>query len=137
MKVRRVPAAETSGEGLVALVIAGSLLIGAAWLWLRLPTPVCVFHLATGVPCPTCGGTRCARALLAGDLAGAVAWNPLVFLTGIAVIVAFVYASAVALLRLPRWRIGEVPAGEQRWIRILVVAAFLANWAYVIFVRRL
>lgn len=37
----------------------------------------CVFHGLTGLPCPLCGGTRSARALLQGDLAHALHLNAL------------------------------------------------------------
>jgi hypothetical protein len=42
--------------------------------------PRCVFHDVTGLHCPGCGGTRCAFALLHGDLAQAAAYNILVLL---------------------------------------------------------
>lgn len=37
----------------------------------------------TGVPCPTCGGTRAMAALAAGQWADAFAWNPAVASAGI------------------------------------------------------
>lgn len=37
----------------------------------------CVFHGLTGLPCPLCGGTRAARALLRGDFAHALQLNAL------------------------------------------------------------
>jgi hypothetical protein len=40
----------------------------------------CVFHAVTGWDCPLCGGTRLGAALLRGEVAAAVAWNPLVFI---------------------------------------------------------
>ncbi len=38
----------------------------------------CGLLLLTGLRCPLCGGTRCVRALLSLDFAGAVYYNPLV-----------------------------------------------------------
>jgi len=37
--------------------------------------PPCLFHLATGLHCPGCGGTRAAHLLLHGDLLGALRQN--------------------------------------------------------------
>jgi len=50
--------------------------LAAAWpaAWV----PVCLFHRFTGVPCPTCGATRCVKALLCGDWGVAIALQPLI-----------------------------------------------------------
>lgn len=37
---------------------------------------LCVFRLATGLPCPFCGTTRSVGSLLQGDLTSALAFNP-------------------------------------------------------------
>ena len=55
------------------LVVVGVLLHytvmpAAAWLLIGLPTPLCPLHVATGIHCPTCGGTRAAVSLLRGEL---------------------------------------------------------------------
>jgi hypothetical protein len=42
--------------------------------------PACMLHKLTGLHCPGCGGTRCVVRLSHGDLAGAMAMNPLVVL---------------------------------------------------------
>lgn len=42
--------------------------------------PAC-YVTALGLQCPACGGTRCIRALAAGDLPAAFHWNPYIFLT--------------------------------------------------------
>lgn len=61
------------------LLLAGLLV---AWAVFRsgLSTPGCVFRRLTDLPCLACGGTRCLRSVLAGDLAAAFAYNPLVAL---------------------------------------------------------
>jgi hypothetical protein len=40
--------------------------------------PRCYLYVATGLYCPGCGITRSLHALLHGDLAAAISWNPLV-----------------------------------------------------------
>ena len=58
-----------------------ALLGGAAFLPIA-PVPgfpnlsVCVFRSATGLPCPLCGGTRAAQAVLRGDFSRALYLNP-------------------------------------------------------------
>ena len=38
----------------------------------------CLFHLVTGAYCPGCGGTRAAKAQLAGQIAASLRYNPVV-----------------------------------------------------------
>ena len=61
------------------LLVAAGL---AAWgaFRLGLATPGCGFRKLTDFPCLACGGTRSARALLAGDPLVALAYNPLFIL---------------------------------------------------------
>jgi len=92
-------------------------------------SPGCPFHALTGIPCPTCGTTRAALALLGGHPLAALGWNPLATLAGIAFFLGGVAA--------PLWvfRGGQLPtlAGPlspaARWGIVAVVAA---NWAYLI-----
>lgn len=66
------------GAAVVASCLPGAALIGAGLL--RRPNAVgvdlCVFHRMTGWWCPLCGGTRATRALLLGDAAEALGYNP-------------------------------------------------------------
>jgi hypothetical protein len=91
---------------------------------------LCPLHALTGVPCPTCGSTRAALALSHGDIAAALAFNPLVTLAAVG-------AFAVALLA-PLWVAlhGPVPkgdhAGASRALRVAIAGALLVNWFYLI-----
>ena len=79
--------------------------------------PGCVFRRATGVPCPTCGTTRAVLAAMAGRVADAFAFNPLIF--ALAVLGAILLALRIALAR--RVVIDGSPA-------VLVPAAGCKNW---------
>jgi len=66
------------------LVSAAAVFVpGAAALLYAVPPgpgtfyPGCVFFRLTGLHCPGCGGTRCASALVHGDVPQALAYNPL------------------------------------------------------------
>jgi hypothetical protein len=87
----------------------------------------CAFRAVTGVPCPTCGATRAAFALVSGDPAGALRRNPLV---------------AGLLIGVPVWgatRLGagrrlRVECGSRERTVLWAVASLLviANWVYVL-----
>ncbi len=92
-------------------------------------SPACPFHVWTGVPCPTCGSTRAALALVSFDALGALTWNPLV-------VVAFVTLGVAGLLA-PLWVAVRAPLpveddGARRLLRIVVPTAVAANWLYLI-----
>lgn len=63
--------------------VAAGALVGCAYLALNDPNdpgtvlPACPFRALTGLLCPLCGGLRMTRALLYGDLGGAVRANAL------------------------------------------------------------
>lgn len=125
MKWERVTAGRPSRPGLWAgLALLAGLAAAALWLQLGLPLPGCAFREWTGLPCATCGSTRMVGALLAGDVIGAMRWNPLVF-TLLAGIVGWSALSA-ARLRL------VVESGERRILGALAVVAVVAGWAFVI-----
>ena len=79
------------------LFVSLSCLVGYGWLFLvgRLKSEevgssydVCLIRHFAHIPCPSCGSTRSVLALLHGDLAGGLYWNPLGLLifTGLLVI---------------------------------------------------
>lgn len=75
----------------------------------------CPFEALTGIPCPGCGMTRAMLRLVAGDPAGAAAYNPFCFF-----LVFMVIASV-----LPVRYLDKVPAAVRRLLP-LFYAAFLA-----------
>lgn len=90
-------------------------------------TPECAFRALTGVPCPTCGGTRAFLALANLDIPVALAWNPLVTLVAIV----FVVGGLIALVRAVSGR-GIVDGPPPRWAGAAVALALAANWAFVV-----
>ena len=115
-----------------AFVLAGA---AVAVLHLdRLPIVLCAFKGLTGLPCPTCGSTRALGRLALFDLAGAVRMNPLATL-----VFALVAAWALVDLALLPWRRAlslEVDRQLAWRLRIAALVLFLANWVYLLAVRR-
>jgi hypothetical protein len=130
--LRRQREGEIDFEMLWLAVLGLAAAAGAAWLHFGLPTPKCLFLALTGVPCLTCGGTRCAKSLLAGNFTDAFVWNPLVFLSAMAAALFALYAIAVITLRLPRIRPGPISSREMNALRVSVALVIAANWIYLI-----
>ena len=116
--------------GLAALGCAAVGLLGLDHLGFT----VCIFRVATGVPCATCGATRALGRLFRLDLGGAFLMNPLVTLgtLGLLVWAAFDLALLPARRAL---RLGIAPAWQPT-VRVLVVLLVLLNWAFLIFTSR-
>jgi hypothetical protein len=109
-----------------------SLALAAAWFWLGLPWPSCVFHALTGLPCVTCGMTRCAIQFFHGHFLAALKWNPLVF-TALCGLTAFnLYAFATFIMRGPRLRICLYTEKAKTFVRIAVISALVLNWIYLL-----
>jgi hypothetical protein len=122
----------------VGVILGGLALVGGLavrWLYLdRLGITLCTFKMTTGIPCMTCGGTRTLALLARGDLAGALAMNPLVA-------AAFLVLVPWALTDLVLWARGrslsiELGSSGQRWMLVGGVLALVANWAYLVAMGR-
>lgn len=96
----------------------------------------CPWRALTGIPCPTCGATRCMMELTRLDLGAALAMNPLMALAGLGAAVYALHALGVWLLGWQRWRPSVSSPRAQRALRIGTVAALLLNWGYLILLGR-
>jgi uncharacterized protein DUF2752 len=113
-----------SGIGVLAAAGVGLLHLDA------LPFTVCVFKLTTGLPCLTCGSTRALGRLFHGDLYGAWLMNPLAASGALALVP---WAAADLLLMTRGRALGvELAPSAARAAGIAVVAAAVANWAYLV-----
>jgi hypothetical protein len=108
---------------------ASALVLRPFWLAVAPLMPACPFRQITGVPCPTCGSTHAAVALMHGRLGAALAANPLAAFAGIAFFAGGIVAPLWAALG---WPVFSVPAPLPRWLRATLVAAIVANWAWLL-----
>jgi hypothetical protein len=134
MQIVRRPLApgETNHELLWLSVSCGGLALAATWLALKLPWPLCLFHVLTGHPCLTCGATRSAVAFFHAQFFAAFQWNPLAFLFYCLLSIFNVYAFTVIIMHWPRLRIARVTASERTFIRGSIIALFTLNWVYLL-----
>jgi hypothetical protein len=113
----------------VSLVSLG---LAAAWLTAGLPWPRCAFHEITGLPCITCGMTRCAIQFFHAHFLAALKWNPLIF-TALCGLTAFdLYAFATLATGGPRLRISLCTQTAKTFARIAVIAVLVLNWIYLL-----
>jgi uncharacterized membrane protein YhaH (DUF805 family) len=106
-----------------ALALGCAAAAGGVLLYWATPTedslyPRCPFHTLTGLHCPGCGTTRCLHALLHGDPAQALAYNPLAVLA-LPFLLAWLGRLGLAALVNRRLRGRPLPA---LWIRLIFVA---------------
>ena len=126
------------------MVILASL-AGYSWLAVAMVTgaahetgkvPLCLFHLVTGIPCPSCGSTRSILSLLHGDLTGSLYWNPIGWLL------------LSALILFPCWILADSITGKdsffrfylraeqclkKKWILIPAILLVAINWFWNIY----
>ncbi len=91
------------------------------------PVQLCLLKRVTGWPCPTCGFTRGALALLQGHPVQGWLYNPLLFsalgLLGVALAARLLLGRSLRVHLTPRER-------TVAWLMVVVLSA--ANWLYVI-----
>lgn len=119
-------------ERLWTAVLAASAVTALAMLsTVGVPPIGCAFKAVTGVPCLTCGFTRGALALAAGEVLAAARWNPLVPLGAFGAIAYGGYAVAAIAAGPGRLR-ARLTAGEARGVRWAAVLLAAAVWTWLI-----
>ena len=110
-----------------ALWATGVLTVGLIERARGLSIPLCHWKRLTGLPCPTCGGTRMLFHMIEGRVLEAFLLNPLLFVAGASFVVwmvaKLVFARSVSL---------ECSRAEQRCIVAALAVTFATNWAYLI-----
>ena len=130
--IRRLAPGELDHELIWLSTSVSSLALAAAWLTLGLPWPRCVFHEISGLPCVTCGMTRCGVQFFHGHFLAALKWNPLVFALLCGVMAYDLYAFATLAMRGPRLRICFCTQRVRTFVRFSVISAFALNWIYLL-----
>ncbi len=118
--------------GISLLALADARVVVREGLWLPGFPILCPFRSLTGIPCPTCGGTRALAALSIGDLGAAIRFNPLVALSAMGILAGAGASLAQRLAGWPALRLRIEPREEILW-RAAAVILILANWAYLLF----
>ena len=93
----------------------------------------CLFRRWTGLPCPSCGTTRCLQLLLSGHLADAWKMQPLMFFVATLLGVLCIYSVLGSIFKWPAFRVVLNHRREGRVVLLLTAAAVFGNWAYLIF----
>jgi hypothetical protein len=132
LRVRRLGPGEIDHELLWLSVSLVTLGLAAAWLTMSLPWPHCAFHEITGLPCITCGMTRCGIQFFHGHFLAALKWNPLVFTALCGLMVFNLYALVTLAGRGPRLRICFDTQTAKMFVRVAVISALMLNWIYLL-----
>ncbi len=94
---------------------------------------LCPIHRFAHIPCPSCGSTRSVLALMNGDLAGGLYWNPLgYFIFAVLLIVPFWIAYDLVLKKstlIHSFQLFENTL-RRRWVAIPAIALILVNWVW-------
>jgi len=133
VRFRRAAQEERQLAWLWGLLALAAVALRPVWLALAPVAPRCPFKALTGLPCPSCGTTRAAVALLHGDVLGAMLSNPVTALAGIAFVVG---GAAAPLWALAGGRVPVVPTPLPVTARAALAAILVGTWIYLIAVGR-
>ncbi|HEY2568533.1 MAG TPA: DUF2752 domain-containing protein [Candidatus Udaeobacter sp.] len=132
LRVCRLSPGEIDHELIWLSVSLLSLGIAAVWLTIGLPWPHCAFHEMTGLPCITCGMTRCGMQFFHAHFLTALKWNPLVFVFLCALAAYDLYALATLAMSTRRLRISFYTQTARTFARMAVIMALMLNWGYLL-----
>ncbi len=126
----RVRAGATPLGAILGVLAAAGLVVTRFLDPERLGVTICMMKATTGLPCPTCGGTRALHHLAHLDLARAWTMNPLVTL-GLLAVVPWALADSW-LMRGGRALELQADTRGARRIALAAGAALLVNWFYLL-----
>src|SRR5215468_7231123 len=132
LRAQRLAPGEIDHELIWLGVSLASLGLAAMWLTVGLPWPRCAFHEMTGLPCVTCGMTRCGIQFFHGHLLAALQWNPLVFAVLCGVVAFDLYALTTVVTRARRLRIHISTQRAKTFLRVSILSALALNWMYLL-----
>ena len=95
----------------------------------------CPFRDATGLPCPTCFGLRALAAIGRGEIGAGILLQPGIALAALAALAGGAVSLVLLLLRRPPLRLLPASVPRRPVLLGLLVAAALANWAFILFRR--
>ena len=87
---------------------------------------ICWFHRLTGLPCPSCGGTRAFAALTRGHFADGFRLNPLASIGFYLLLLYVSYCAWTLLFQRPRLRLKGV-SGRERAIPLIFASALIGG----------
>lgn len=120
---------------LYALIVTGGAAVYIPFFMLRgLHLPASPTRELWNFPCPLCGGTRSVASLMLGRLDVAFRYNPLAPLV-LGVLLLTVANYLLLVLPLRRRVVLQATPGQRKVLTALLVAVFVANWAYVLWAR--
>lgn len=129
---------EESGKGpLGKYFFPGVLLAGSAVILVQILLPPslqlrCPFHRWTGLPCPTCGATRCVQQIVDGEWMAAWQTQPLVFAALLFWGTLLAGYAVACLLGLPVVRVRLERRSERRALWFGLLLFMIGNWIYLL-----
>jgi hypothetical protein len=120
-------------------ILLGSLVfLGVCWISLHagLPWPRCPIRHFLGIPCASCGATRCALACLHGSFTNAFRLNPLMFGLYSVLGIFDLYAVWTLIPCTKRVRLSRLPIKIKRILAATFFAAIAVNWGYLLMTYR-
>ncbi len=130
--IRPLAPREANYELIWLSLSTGALALSLPWLALHLPWPVCLFRAISGHPCPTCGATRAAIALLHGNVGTAWHWNPLALVAYCVLALGNLYALIAIGAGALRLRVAQIAPAEKKFLRGVAATLILVNWIYLL-----
>jgi len=124
-------ASSLEGYGIIYGIIIILILLAARFIPPSYIPALCPFKGITGLPCPTCGGSRALSKLAHLDPLGAFDMNPLISSFTTIGIILFSYSTVAFILRPLRIgvRFNQI---EKRLLRLACLGIIILNWFYLI-----